>query len=124
MAGTAPNVTPVVVSRFVPVMSTRVPPAGSPVSGLNPVAVGGSTKLNAVLAVPPSVTTANATSPAAPAGETTVSSWSDTTVGVAADPPNCTEVAEARLRPEMVMVLPPATGPEPGDTERITGGGR
>lgn len=33
VAGTPPKVTPVVVDRPVPVMSTRVPPAGRPVRG-------------------------------------------------------------------------------------------
>ena len=61
--------------------------------------------------------------PAAPAGETAVSSVAETTVKlVAATALNTTLVAPVRLVPVMVTVVPPAGGPEVGEMEVIVGG--
>lgn len=124
-AGTPPKVTPVVVNSPVPVMSTSVPPAGRPVSGLKPVTVGAPTtrKDTDAVAVPPRAVTTSDTTPAAWAGLTTVSSLSDSTVGVTTVAPNATDVVVASPRPVTVMVAPPATGPDDGDTSTMTGGG-
>ncbi|GGL35964.1 hypothetical protein GCM10011588_58500 [Nocardia jinanensis] len=59
---------------------------------------------------------------AAPAGTTTVSTPSFTTVGVAELAPKDTEVAVARPDPVSVTVSPPAVTPETGDRPDLNGG--
>jgi hypothetical protein len=72
--------------------------------------------------VPPAVLTLRLTGPAVPAGETAVICVGDTTVKeVTVTVPNLTAVAEFRLVPLMVTVVPPATGPAVGEIELMAG---
>ena len=75
------------------------------------------------VAVPAGVVTTTAWTPAAFAGTrtTTVVAFLDTIVP--AVPPNVTELVSARFVPVMVMLVPPAMGPELGDTPVIVGTG-
>src|SRR5205085_314297 len=83
---------------------------------------GVTTKLAALKAVPPAVTTE--TLPlVAPAGTTAVIWWSESTLGlVAATPPNLTAVTSVKPEPVIVTLVP--TGPLPGLREVIFGSTR
>ena len=60
----------------------------------------------------------------APAGETAEICVEDNTVNEAAGlEPKFTSVAPFRLVPLMITVVPPATGPEAGDTDETVGAG-
>ena len=60
----------------------------------------------------------------APAGDTAEICVEDNTVNeVAGVEPNFTAVAPFRLVPLMITVVPPATGPEAGDTDETVGAG-
>jgi hypothetical protein len=130
VAAAAPNETPVAPLKFVPEMTTDVPPAVVPVAGLIPVTVGGLggvTKVNLSGAtralVPAGVVTVTSTCPAGAAGEVAVIDVVLLTVKVAAVAPKETPVAPLKFVPEMVTVAPPAVLPVVGLTPVTTGAG-
>src|SRR6516164_11385585 len=74
--------------------------------------------------VPPGAVTRTSTMPV-PAGLIAVSWVGDTTcTPVAATPPKVTVAGVAKLVPVMVTVVPPAAGPDDGDTFVTVGGDR
>jgi hypothetical protein len=113
----APNETPVVPLRSVPVIVTTVPPPVEPFVGLRPVTVGAGTwyvNWSAGLAAdgPPGVVTVTSTPPAACAGVTAEMDVEEITVTeVAAIPPNETAVAPVKLVPLIVTLVPPLVEP-------------
>ena len=71
---------------------------------------------------PPAVVNTTSTAPAVLAGVTTVTEVALTFVrDVPAVPPNVTPVVAVKLVPVIVTVVPPAVGPDVGDTELIVG---
>ena len=77
-----------------------------------------------VAETPPGVVTVISTHIGAPAGDTAEICVEDNTVNeVAGVEPNFTAVAPFRLVPLMITVVPPATGPEAGDTDETVGAG-
>lgn len=120
-----PKVTPVVALRFEPVIVTVVPPAIGPAAGEIFEIVGAATYVYApeLVTAPPAPVTITLTIPDAPlAGVTTVIDVALVlTIDVPAVPPKVTEDVPVRLVPAMVIVVPPATGPNSGDTEAIVG---
>jgi hypothetical protein len=80
--------------------------------------------VNAAGALEPNgVVTTTLTAPETCAGATTVNDVAeDTDSAVPATPPKDTDVVPARLVPVMVTVVPPAAGPDDGDTFVIAGG--
>jgi len=74
--------------------------------------------------VPEAVVTRTSSVPTDPAGDTAVILVEDTTVKlVAATVPKSTLVAPLKPVPFTVTVVPPALGPEEGDTEVTVGAG-
>jgi hypothetical protein len=142
VAAALPNVTLVIASRFVPEIVTVVPPTLGPDVELSALIVGGrarpltavdtppegtvlpteagaTTYLNLVRNagdVPPAVSTVTATPDrdTSPAGVVTVMLESVFAVMIPALPPNVTDFALARFRPEIVTVVPPAELPDVG----------
>jgi hypothetical protein len=76
----------------------------------------------ALMATPPAVATTTDFAPTAPAGVLAVISEALATTLVAALPSIVT-VAPTRFVPEIVMLVPPTTGPELGETLAIVGTG-
>ena len=75
-----------------------------------------------VALVPPDVVTIMSTVPAAPAGEVAVICVAELTVyDVALFAPNLTAVAPVKLVPVMTTLVPPAVGPDAGDTPVTVG---
>ncbi len=131
VAAAVPKVTAVMPVRFVPVIVTTVPPAIGPDVGLIEVTVGRTggapTKVNvspAVTAeVPAGVITVTSTAPATCAGDVTFIDVAETGVNaVPPMPPKLTTVAPVRLAPVIVITVPPAIGPEVGDSDVTVGG--
>ena len=116
-----PNLTAVAPVNPVPVMVTRVPPAGGPLAGEMAVTVGVVSYVNLSLAtialVPPGVVTVILTIPAArAAGEVMVILVPEFTVRpVPAVVPNLTAVAPVNPVPVTVTRVPPAVGPLAGE---------
>jgi len=75
------------------------------------------------VAVPPAVVTTTSTAPALPEGVVTTIEPAVSEVTVRGCP-EVTELAEDRLVPSMVTLVPPAVGPEPGLTEVMVGAKR
>ena len=72
--------------------------------------------------MPPGVVTVTSSMPTAPAGAVAVMEVSEFTVKLLAGTvPNVTAVASVKPVPVTVTVLPPALGPEPGDTPVTAG---
>ena len=113
--------------RFVnplPEMTTAVPPAAGPESGLTAATVGGAMyvyrRFEAL--VPPGLVTATLLVPAAPPGTNAVIVVVLTTVTpLAGFPPMVTALAPVKPVPEMVTEVPPATGPTAGLMAVTTG---
>ncbi len=123
---TPPNVTRLAPVRFEPVTVTVVPPAVGPDAGDSERTAGDDAyvKRPAVINadVPPGVVTWTLTVPTAWAGVLTRSWLADSTVvPVPATPPNVTRLAPVRFEPVTVTVVPPAVGPDAGDSERTAG---
>jgi hypothetical protein len=102
-ANVPPNVTLDVLTRFVPVMVTVVPPPVPLLAGVSDVTAGGVAKVNAKVRVafPPGVVTTidTAVALAAFAGVVTVTEVAVAAVIVPAVPPNVTDVACAKFVP-------------------------
>ena len=116
-------------ARLVPLITTSLPPAVGPESGLRPVTTGAGVASAyaycpaAVTAlVPPAVVTVTSTVPL-PAGAMTVMWLLVLSVTVASVVPNRTLVAPLRLVPLITTSLPPAVGPESGLRPVTTGAG-
>jgi len=125
VASVPPIRTALAPSRFVPVIVIDVPPVSGPVSGLTDAIVGATytcVKAFDRVAVPPGVVTDTLLAPAVPAGVTHVSVVASTTVRpVALTEPTRTSVAPDRFVPVTVIVVPPASEPELGDTDATVG---
>jgi len=75
--------------------------------------------------VPHGVASVTSRAPTVPAGVTARTFVELSTVTpVAGTPPTVTEVVPVRLEPEIVIVVPPATGPAAGAIEVIAGGAK
>jgi hypothetical protein len=127
LAGLEPKLTATAPLRLAPVIVTLVPPAVEPDDGLTAVTVGAGTNVywSALLValVPPGVVTVTSTVPV-PAGVVAMIAVALATVNeLAAVPPNLTAVAPVRLVPVIVTLLPPAAGPDDGDTPVTVGAG-
>ena len=123
---TLPNSTDVAPVKPVPVTVTTVPPLEGPPTGLTEVTPGSDGYVNkSVLTVgllPFGVTTCTLIDPAASAGDATVNDVSETTVNeVPATFPNNTDVAPVKPVPVTVTTVPPADGPEAGETPVTAG---
>jgi len=120
VAAAPPIVTLVAPVRFVPLMVTAVPPVAGPEVGDTPVMVGAAMNVNwsavEVALVPPGVVTVTLTVPAVSAGLKAVMEVALLMMLVAAVVPNSTDVAPVKLVPVMVTLVPPAAGPDVGDT--------
>lgn len=112
----------VVEARFAftePVSVAVVVPTGVAV---DPLTVGGARKVKELFTVPPEPVSTTVTSPAAPAGVTTVTEMSLTLgIEVPAIPPKVTEDVPVKLVPVIVTVVPPDVEPVAGETEAIVG---
>ena len=113
-------------TKFVPVMTSVVPPPVGPIDGVSPVVVGGTAYVNAAgaVAVPSAVVTATSTGPTAPVGVSQViveESTTDTLVH--AFPPTSTVDPAVKFPPLIVIWVPPLVEPEFGLTEAIVGAG-
>ena len=73
-----------------------------------------------LVTTPPAVVTTTSFAPAVPAGVFAVMEVAVATILVAATPPTVT-VAPVKLVPAMVIDVPPAIGPEIGETAVIVG---
>jgi hypothetical protein len=112
------------VAKLVPVIAMVVPPAVGPDLGLTPLTVGGLAYVKSVFEalVPPIVVTKTLAVPALPAGVVAVIEFALTTVTfVAAVPPTVTVAPVAKLVPVIVMLVPPAVGPDEGPTSLTVG---
>ena len=121
VAAMPPTVT-VAPVNLVPAMVIVVPAASGPDVGDTLAIVGSATYVNALalVVVPPMVVTATLCAPAVPAGVFAVIEVAVATTLVAAVPPIFT-VAPIKLVPVIVIVVPPATGPEIGATVVMVG---
>ena len=121
VAATPPTVT-VAPVKLVPAMVIDVPAVSGPDVGETLAIVGRATYVNALalVAVPPTVVTATLCAPAVPAGVFAVIEVAVATTLVAAVPPIFT-VAPIKLVPVIVIDVPPAIGPEIGETAVIVG---
>ena len=123
VAATPPTVTLVApTTKLAPTMVIDVPAVSGPDVGDTLAIVGRATYVNALalVAVPPTVVTATLCAPAVPAGVFAVIEVAVATTLVAAVPPIFT-VAPIKLVPVIVIVVPPATGPEIGATVVMVG---
>ena len=120
-----PKVTPVVALRLEPVIVTVVPPAIGPAAGETLDINGADTYVYApeLVTLPPEPVTITLTSPEEPRAEVTtvIDVALELTIEVPVVPPNVTEEVPVRFVPAMVIDVPPATGPNAGDTEVIVG---
>ena len=109
--------------KFVPVMVMEVPAVSGPDVGDTLAIVGSATYVNALalVVVPPMVVTATLCAPAVPAEVLAVMTVAVLVKIVAATPPTFTLVAPLKLVPAIVIVVPPAAGPEIGATVVIVG---
>jgi hypothetical protein len=122
-----PNLTLVAPVKLAPAMTTEVPPAAVPVTGLTPVTDGGGMYVNWSAAttalVPAGVVTVMSTWPD-PAGDMAVICAEEFTAKeVAATLPNETPVAPVNVLPVMTTDVPPPAGPLFGLTPVTAGGG-
>ncbi|HEX9040944.1 MAG TPA: hypothetical protein VF838_07925 [Trebonia sp.] len=127
-AALPPNDTVSPAAKFDPEIVTAVPPDTVPDSGETPLTAGAPTgaayvnwsaELTAL--VPPGPVTVTSTVPD-PAGDVTVIDVAELTVTpVPALLPNDTVSPAAKPVPVTVTVVPPATGPEAGETPRTAG---
>jgi len=124
VAATPPTVTLLAPVKLVPVMVIAVPAVNGPDDGLTLAMIGAAMYVNPLVEVslPNEVVTTTSFAPAAPAGVTAVMEVAVATTLVAATPPTVT-VALAKLVPLIVIVVPPAVGPEIGLTLVIVGTG-
>jgi hypothetical protein len=117
--------TPPIAVKFVPVIEIDVPAPNGPDDGVTEPIVGTATYVNAPprLVEPPAVVTNTSFDPAVPAGVLAVRLKPSpaTTTFVAAAVPTFT-VAPTRFDPVNVIVEPPDSGPDTGDTSAIVGG--
>ena len=123
VAATPPTFTVVAPTiKLVPTMVMEVPAVSGPDVGDTLAIVGSATYVNALalVAVPPMVVTATLCAPAVPAGVFAVIEVAVATTLVAAVPPIFT-VAPIKLVPVIVIDVPPAIGPEIGETAVIVG---
>src|SRR5262249_20192628 len=126
VAPTLPKFTADAPTKPLPVIVTLVPPAIGPEVGSTFATVGGATYVNwsaeLVALVPPGPETVMSTVPADSAGATAVicPSLSTEKLG-AATPPKSTSVVPVNCAPAIVTLVPPAVGPEFGDTLEIVG---
>jgi len=116
------------VAKFVPVTVTTVPPAIEPIDGLIAVTVGGgptyANPLGSVAAWPSILVTTMSTAPAACAAVVQAIFVDDSKATVAAaTPPMETVVPLAKFVPVIVTAVPPATGPDKGETDATVGSG-
>jgi hypothetical protein len=122
-AAMAPNVTVDVAVKFVPVMTTVVPPPVGPADGASEVIVGAASKVKLVLVPePPGVMTFTWTAPAPWAlglafKVVALVKWTE-----AADvAPNVTVDVAVKLVPVITTVVPPPVDPAEGSIELIVG---
>jgi len=125
VAAIAPKVTAVAPVRFVPVIVTIVPPAAGPDVGEIEVTDGVCTYVNwsadVIALVPPMVVTVTSTAPV-PAGATAVICVAELTANdVAGVAPNETAVAPVKFVPVIVTIVPPAAGPDVGESDVTDG---
>nr|WP_256972820.1 hypothetical protein [Saccharibacillus sp. O23] len=128
VAAFPPTVTVDPAVNPVPVIVIVVPPAAGPDVGLTLAIVGAAIYVKAPLAVavPPAVVTLTLLAPAVPGGVTAVICVGDTTFTFVAftppiDPPTITVDSEVNPVPVIVIVVPPAAGPDVGLTLAIVG---
>jgi hypothetical protein len=126
-AGVSPKLTLATLMKFVPVISTSVPPLTGPLAGLMPDTVGIVTNVNRSLGlvalVPPAVVTVMSIVPALDCGETTVIEVSPSKVKVAKEMlPKLTAVAPVNPVPMTVTLVPPEAGPVVTDRLVTLGG--
>ena len=123
VAATPPTVTLVApTTKLAPAIVIVVPAVSGPDVGDTLAIVGRATYVNALalVAVPPTVVTATLCALAVPAGVFAVIEVAVATTLVAATPPIFT-VAPIKLVPVIVIDVPPAIGPEIGETVVIVG---
>jgi hypothetical protein len=122
VAAIPPTFTVAPVIKFVPAIVIDVPAVSGPDVGDTLAIVGSATYVNALalVAVPPMVVTATLCAPAVPAGVFAVIEVAVATTLVAAVPPIFTD-APIKLVPVIVIEVPPAIGPEIGETAVIVG---
>ena len=126
VAAVMPKVMPLALLKLVPVMVTLVPPAIGPAVGETPVTAGAAVKvkwsaLEGAVA-PPGVVTTTSTVPAdAPGLVADIDVALLTVKLLAAVLPKVTALAEVRLVPVMVTLVPPLSGPEVGETAVTVG---
>jgi len=128
VAASPPTLTVAPAANPVPVIVIAVPPAIGPDAGATLPTVGaGAAYVNALASVPLCVSalmTVTLTAPAACAGVVAVIVVPFTTVTpVAAVPPTVTVAPAAKPVPLIVIAVPPAVGPDVGETLPTDGGG-
>ena len=123
LVATVPPTVTVAPVKLVPTIVIDVPAVSEPDVGDTLAIVGRATKVNALalVAVPPIVVTATLCAPAVPAEVLAVMPVAVFVKIVAATPPTFTLVAPLKLVPAIVIVVPPATGPEIGVTVVMVG---
>jgi hypothetical protein len=127
VAATPPIATALAPVRLPPVIVIVVPPVVGPALGLTDVIVGAGTYVKpfARLPVPPGVVTDTGFGPARPVGVTAVMLVALVTENdVAATPPIVTPLANVKLVPVIVIVVPPDVGPWFGVTDEMAGAAR
>jgi hypothetical protein len=126
-AAVVPKWTDVAPVKVVQVIVTGVPPAVGPDVGEIALTVGSAANLKwsagEVAEVPPAVVTVTSTVAAAWAGEVVVILELETAVKETAVVPKCTAVAPVKWVPVIVTRVPPAIGPEVGETAWTAGRG-
>jgi hypothetical protein len=127
VADVVPKVTALAPVNPVPVIVTAVPPSVGPDPGLTLVTVGAGRYVYSSFALiaddTPKATTRTSTVPV-PAGTCTRSELELPEMPVAFTPPKVTAETPMKLEPVIVITLPPADGPDAGDTLETTGGGQ
>jgi hypothetical protein len=124
-----PNITPLTFVKFVPMITTCVPPAVVPSVVPRPVTAGGLTgavytnwSLEEVAELPPLVATITSTVPAVWAGATAVMELGELIVTeLAFVPPNVTPMTLLNPVPVIVMLVPPEPDAVPGETPLTVG---
>lgn len=123
LVATVPPTVTVAPVKLVPTIVIDVPAVSGPDVGDTLAIVGRATYVNALalVAVPPTVVTATLCAPAVPAEVLAVMPVAVFVKIVAATPPTFTLVAPLKLVPAIVIVVPPAAGPEIGVTVVMVG---
>jgi hypothetical protein len=119
VAGVEPKETVAPGTNPVPATVTVLPPATNPDAGITPVTVGNASYVNLsaadVALVPPAVVTVTLSCPAAPGGDVAVIELGLSTVTfVPGADPNCTVAPPLNPVPDIVIAVPPPTGPACG----------